>query len=317
MQKPLFLNELSFSCNENDSHHVCRDRLSSLIKLMAGLNREQATAINHMPEIWAYDLVTGYSLSSWVVDREVSGTEKSYLRDSLSRGRKLSPDDISEMTCKVGGQPATGFLYTHVENGIALSIPSDEKWDACKISADFEELDAVTGEIESFSRDLPHIAQDTHVELLKDIIFPPVCDSISNASDLILYLETVKDCIVVCESALKQISSLTDIKTIKGLVENLEGINAYVGKLGPTEQLDMGYIRRNLFYIRPDTQHVLAQHGEERTSRLPDGSSVIFSWHFDLPPASSRRGYIHWCPKSRKVYVGYVGKHLNTKKHKA
>lgn len=315
MQKSLFLNELSFSRNENNNRHACKESLSHLIKLTAALNKGQATAINHMPEIWVYDLVEGYSLSSWIGDTEVSGTEKSYLRDSLNRGRKLSPDKISELSCKVGDQSATGFLYTHVENGIALSILSDKKWDSSKISADFEELDTVSGEVESFSRDLPHIAQDTHVQFLKDIIFPPACNSITNAGDLIRYLEAVKDYIVVCDSALKQISTLTDIKTIKGLVEKLEGLNAYVGDLGPTGQLDMEYIRCNLFYMRPDTPNTLAQYGEERTFRLPDGSSVTFNWHFDLPPASSRRGYIHWCPKTRKVYVGYVGKHLNTKKY--
>jgi hypothetical protein len=316
VQKPLFLNELSFSCLASDNLHACRESMSNLIKLTASLNLGSAAALGHIPEIWTYDLAKGYNLSSWVVDNLVKLTERTYLRTLLDRGKKLSSTDIAEMTCNVGGRSSIGFLYTYIESGVALSILSAEEWDIIEVDASFEELDATSGEIKEYSRALPHISQLSHVDSLKDVIFPPVCEFVNNASDLLAYLDKINDNVIVCEDARAQIENMTDIKTIRDLAEKIDSMNAYINELG-VEPFDMSYLKQNLFYIRPDTPHTLTQYRDERTFRLPDQSYVTFSWHFDLPPAGSCRGYIHWCSKSRKVYVGYVGKHLNTKKHKA
>lgn len=39
----------------------------------------------------------------------------------------------------------------------------------------------------------------------------------------------------------------------------------------------------------------------------------VFSWHFNINPGAWR-GYIDWDNNEKKIWIGYVGRHLRTKK---
>lgn len=313
MYKPLFLNELSFSNGVGKDKYDCKKLISQLITLIAKLSGEQGAAVNHIPDIWVYKLVNDYTLSSWLSDRDTNPTERAYLRSFFDRGKKLSTSDNNEIECTLDGNQAIGLLHAYIENGLVLSALSDEKWQSSKVKACFSELEISSGNLKEYNHLLPHIAKNEHIDELKDIIFPQAHKSIKNAQDLLVYIDSLDQNIVFCSSAISQIKSLNDLKTIKDLAQKLDGINKYVERLDSTK-FNINDINEDYFYIRPDTTNTLGMYGTERTFSLPDGRNILFKWHFNLAPGSSLRGYIHWCSSSKKIYIGYIGKHLRTKK---
>jgi hypothetical protein len=111
--------------------------------------------------------------------------------------------------------------------------------------------------------------------------------------------------LIFCGDTQKQLEGFgIKDKELRTIFEKLNILDNY---LSTTEQLDFDNLN---FEISPESTSTMQQYGNLRKFKLPNGDTETFTLHIKL---SNLR--IHIFPTNKgKCYIGYIGKHLPTKK---
>lgn len=111
--------------------------------------------------------------------------------------------------------------------------------------------------------------------------------------------------LIFCGDTQKQLEDFgINDKELRTIFEKLNVLDNY---LANNEQLNFDNLN---FEISPESTSTMQQYGSLRQFRLPNGTTETFTLHIKL---SNLR--IHIFPNNKgKCYIGYIGKHLPTKK---
>lgn len=111
--------------------------------------------------------------------------------------------------------------------------------------------------------------------------------------------------LIFCGDTQKQLEGFgINDKELRTIFEKLNSLDSY---LSSNDQLNFDDLN---FQISPESSSTMQQYGNLRQFRLPNGTTEIFTLHIKLPNLR-----IHIFPNNKgKCFIGYIGKHLPTKK---
>jgi len=261
-------------------------------------------------------LATGYSMGDWMRDPEVDRelrrsllswfTKSPYWQDDYA----LEQSVVSRLFECNGREDAIGLGVAALLNGMAISFLSDDIWNRTNIEV------RVLAEI---------LAEDNEATTLDEIV---TVRHISNPNHLVAHQDWIEQSLAIlpadgrelwerrmewfpnlefCSFTQLQLDSL-EKRLLSPVTEHLASLQIYCENWisGP---FDEGQFPPNR--ISTESAMTLQQYGHLRTFPCSDGQERTFSWHLKLTPAAWR---IHFfpIPELKRMYIGYIGRHLKT-----
>lgn len=116
-----------------------------------------------------------------------------------------------------------------------------------------------------------------------------------------------------CEEFIRDITTIRDSSTLEDIIGRLINLNRFAEQWtsGGFQLEALRQYVGNEVSTESETVVNNPQLSNFRTFQLPSGEYVYFEYHIKL---GDTRIYIHCDAHAHRVYVGYVGKHLPTKK---
>ena len=195
---------------------------------------------------------------------------------------------------------------------IALSFQSKDYWNYSEIELLKIKLNN-DGNIEEEACTVKNAAQFPHWEKHFTAIEAERKDSCKKGGVLWEQKELEFENLIFCKSTEKQFKQLSiNSATFDKLWNNLKELNKFVCKCRNDDDLK---VKANLnFSNESKSVENNPKLRKYRDIRLPDGSKKFFGLHIKNFPAALR---LHFYPDyiNQKIFIGYFGKHLPTKKN--
>lgn len=317
MELEMVLNELSLQPLAR-SIPEARQRMSNFIETMtaatrAGTNRSLRTDENFNTGL---QLAPGYLLVNWLNDHEVDREAQRYFKSLTTRAPYLVGIDGHIVDDKIyhseffyNGTSATGLGIAYFLDALALSICSDACWNFSRLDLNYTYLDSEGEDIREESVTVTHASHKDHILEHITWIKERTNPDIQNGSDLWRHRESLFPNLQFCASVDEALQFLNSGADYLHLVRK---------KLSELEKACLQWQEREgSFDVQlkgsVDSEVALQKYAEERTFVCPDGQSRLFSLHIRV--TSSWRIYYYPLGSTKKVIVGYIGKHLSTKKY--
>lgn len=317
MPKGMVLNELSLQPMAQDRWHA-RARMEALVRtLRAAVGAGAERALRMVAPLDGVALALDYSVPQWRNDEAVERELRQYFRSLALRAPILADPDppatqeaAERSEFKYEGVVALGLGSAFLLPALALSLGSDERWKASRLSLGWERLDE-DGSLLSESVEARHASKPEHVsehsEWLVEIDLP-----IQSGLDLWQRREELFPALGFCSEVERQLGVIGRGPLIESLAKRLQQLDAFFRRWNGG-----AFDGRALpGKIHPESLVTLQRYPEDRSFRCPDGVVRLFSWHMRVPPGSWRL-YFHPDPGSRRAFIGYLGPHLQTVDHPA
>jgi hypothetical protein len=256
-------------------------------------------------------IANNYTLARWMKDPTVSrehvrlvqvwATKAPYLEDLIER---LPRDPLTDVLFR--GTHADALQCAYVMDGLSISISSDDPWNGPYIEL-VEQTISDDGNIVDRRVQVHHGSRPAHIAehetWIKTQRLPDVAngkDLWDRRADIFDYLDfsaSVSDSLIgLSENDPKlrlALSGLTDLETCCARWDEIKG----------------GFDSSQL-NASPESPATLRKFGEHREFTCPDGIKRQFSWHLKK---NTTRIYFMPIPETRRMTIGYIGKHLPTK----
>jgi hypothetical protein len=251
-----------------------------------------------------FPIANGYTVGRWLKLKR--GDEPRWRRILLLVDKRRDftlfdrHDADTEYTYE--GNSAVGLSVAHVEDGLAVSIHSHQKWDAPFIA--LEKTWATDSDVESRSLAVTHAARtfhlDSHIAWLKRWTADPV-----NGKELWARRAELFPSLDFCESVEEQLDALSGAEPrFKVALRGFAVLESYCSSW-TTAYFDI----HRLGNASGESLSTLNMYREERTFKCPDGQYRVFEWH--LKKGDTRIHFFDF-PSTRRILIGYIGNHLRT-----
>ncbi|GJD21948.1 hypothetical protein RIVM261_069040 [Rivularia sp. IAM M-261] len=316
MDLEMVLNELSLLTPAADIPSA-RRLMSELISTLrqattSGVNRVLRT----QNDINIIEIAPNYPIASWRNDNEVSREERSYFR-TLTAKAPVWVDAIEDIKNNFDlsdvyyqEMQAIGLGFALVSNCIAVSLLSNDCWDASYLQVKFSYMDE-DGDIISESVDIIHASRRQHIQNHINWIQERIRRAIYNGLELWDRREEFFPNLDFCDSVARQLQSILNGQLeLQAVVDTLFTIQECCS----TWQTGAFSLKNYSLDESGESESTLNQYARERTFTCPDGQRRLFERHVKLRFCNWR---IHFfAEKPGKVIIGYVGRHLPTVKYR-
>ncbi|MFB2835868.1 hypothetical protein [Floridanema evergladense] len=259
-------------------------------------------------EFYATVLASNYSISDWLIDKNVDREESRFILLSTKTPflADIQNADIedrnlrSEFSCE--GELVEGLGFAFLLEYLALSIRSEPKWDTSSLVIEvtwLEDDNNLSSEILTIvhASRLEHL--QSHITWIQNRLKTGVRDGLdlwNRRSDLFSSL-------TFCETVGKQVQSLSSgSPMLRQIVKRLFELENYC------KNWTSGSFNKDSLpcKVSPESDTRLQQFEQKLTFRCPDGERRIFSWHVRMTPGAWR---LHFSVESgpRKIIIGYIG----------
>lgn len=322
----LVVNELSFCrfrerdqpCAASDVWDACR-WMSVFVQTLAESKRVGLSlSIRVLEGFLCQELAPGYSVVHWRNDRQVNRDEQRLFRQFATRTPLL--DGVLERIvqrhtgceARFEGIDAKGLLAAFLLDDLAVSLASDEVWQASRLKASILELDE-DGGLRSTDEVILHAASPGHVREHAALFEARRRDLAETGRDVVERREALLPRLRFC-----------------GNVEDT------LIAMGPNDER-LAWVRRGLFELNdycsawtegefphgmlrgsPSIESESVDSNDElRRLRLfscADGEQRYFRWHLKNKSLNLR---LYYFPKDDEhiVLIGYIGPHLRTARY--
>ncbi|HEX5749473.1 MAG TPA: hypothetical protein VFZ09_24810 [Archangium sp.] len=306
MSRELFFNELSATPVAN--RHAAREMMKALVDTIQASWRAGGKNFRAERELGLLEISEGYSVRDWRNDDDVPRELRSAWRSIQTKSPLVRPDTAPEERsrllggeCTFEGTSAYGLAAAVQLGGLAISMPSHEKWQRALLKATLTELsedDVTPTEVE-----IRHAAVEAHVAAHREWLKPPLNEP-TDARDLWKRRAELYPALEFCahvENALEAFGSGTDLfKQVKARLRDLQDFfSAWDGKVFDPDKVP--------FKVTPDSPTQLREYPGERTFLCPDGVTRLFRWKTKLP--DGHRLYFDPQESTCKAIIGDVGPH--------
>ena len=314
MDLDMVFNELSVQSPASDIQ-TARQWMSDLLNtIIAATKRGVNRVLRTHRDFHATILAPGYPLAQWRNDRNVDREERRYFQILITKSPFLVDLHDSEIEEKLGlceftheGDEAEGLGYAYLLESLAVSVRSKEQWESSILGLEAKQLDD-DGSLTIEMVKVIHASQPNHVVEHEDWIQNRLQQGVRDGVDLWNRRHELFPSLIFCESVGKQILQLRSgnpmLQSTRKRLFELENYckSWHEGSFNPDSLPTK---------TSPESQSTLQQYGIERTFLCPDGHERIFSWHVRLTPGAWR---IHFDPEAetKKIIIGYIGRHLPT-----
>jgi hypothetical protein len=292
-----------------DARRVMSQFLGVLIAAVAvGFER----AIRASIDLGSHLLMDDYPVSRWRNDPEVDRDEKLFFRLLTSRypldqGDAYLHDCLLGCEYRYGERPCTGLGAADILGTVSASFALANDWDAERVIIQHLFLDEDTGDYKQESISVPHPSKAAHIRAQEKWVLDRRRGVLSGA-DLYDRRQDVLSRLIFCQESAGQLRSLSEgHPMLHPVAKKLFAFQDYAsswrsGAFDPSK-LPMK--------VTPEREATMAQFGETRIFKMPDGSFVSLPWHARL---TGRPWRVHfgWDNKARTIIIGYIGTHLPT-----
>lgn len=317
MELSVVFNELCLR-NPAPSREKAREWMSGFVEALTAANDAGLETLRIHADFKELFLSPDYPIVAWYNDELVPLETRDYLLTYATRHPIVRPHigDLSEehpvrkrsddgFTGGYNGAEALGLSFAYMLNAIAISILTEDVWD--KPDIEFDRMEEI-GEATTEDRvSVKHIARKDHVTTHQTWVGDYYRNLVQDGPTLILYGKFIYPNIVFCAKATPQVEALGANHYYFDMLRNeIENMQRYC-----SEWVDDFFDRRKLGgRTNPESEATLNQYGHQRRFLIPGKGFQIFTWHTRL----DRHWRIHFYPVAaeRKIYVGYVGDHLDT-----
>lgn len=287
-------------------------QFSQFLKICQELrHRNDDNEFYYTDELMIEKIANEYTVHDWLKDPKVPPEDKRFFRTLVDRGHRIETRDFleSELFLEMGeGVPvsASGALMAFEWDSYMVSLLSSEVWKKEWVEGKYISID-----VEDKSVKVRNCGTLDHVEQIVATKRKQALLIISSGDELWEKREQLYPHLIFCESVKRQLKEARvsiQIQTIMKKIQILEDYFAtYEGKFDKN-QVGFG-CRTESDSVKKDKELK-----EYRKFITPFGKEEYFYWHISFP--GNYPGRIHFMPDSEhKVgIIGYIGKHLPTKK---
>jgi hypothetical protein len=266
-------------------------------------------------DIHTFYVTQNYGINEWFSDHDVKHLYKQFFRIFCSK-KCLYPqlDDFnSEFTVTIDKIKYNGIgcIIAVETNNSMVSVLTNEYWKQRRINGQHIEIDEEAN-IAVSEKCITNVSKKSDLSIIESIIKKTAYDSISSGQDLWEQRETLFPNLIFCESVKAQLYNDPEKFHILQIIEKLQRIEEYFktynGIYNPKE---LGLNART----ESDTVKSYDILKIKRRFRKPNGEDDYFFDHIGFS-GKFTGGRIYFLPEdtSRKCYIGYIGRHLQTKK---
>jgi len=310
-------NELSvkLEINKITSSEVARKVMNDFIDFLRELKKIVKGVIT-FDAFYELKITTGYGINEWLKDPAVEQRRKQLFRTFLNASCKcVDKNDYLDGEFKVRineeKQNALGCQIAISRNEqTVISINTNHLWRVNQIEGEYSRLDD-TGQIIISEESMENLSKIEHLTKLATKIKEDRFNRITSGHDLWEEREKLFPDLVFCERVKDDLYTNPEKHHILPVMKRLERLQSYFSTYNGI------YMPEELgFDARTESETVRNSDLKRfRKFRMPDGSEAYFFDHISYT-GKFPDGRIHFRVEKGICYVGYIGRHLPTPKHK-
>jgi hypothetical protein len=319
MDLEMVLNELSFQAPAPDIP-TARKQMAILVNTIQAATKKGVKRILRTHQNFNdIDLAASYPLSRWRNDPEVEREIVSFLRTIALKHPYLASINDLQIIDKgylseffYNQEKAEGLGIAFLLQSLAISLPSDTRWNSHHLVLTYERVDD-NGELIVDEVEVNHASSREHVSQLakwfNERIHETTQTKVHNGSDLWMYRDELFPHLQFCASVESQLQKiLSGYAELHSIIKRLFEFEAYC-----KDWRDGSFDHQKLpSKITPESVTTLEMYKKEHTFRCPGGEYYLFSWHARLTPGAWR---IYFYPEetTRQIIIGHIGHKLANK----
>ena len=259
-------------------------------------------------------------ISHLLVNSYIGGVQKSFLLSFFTKNvTKIFPEnqlDEFKITINEKEYESSGCTYASRKefDKIVISFPTHDFWKHDRLAGIYSFYDENERK-QTLNVELIQISNSMQINCLVELDTTKKKQGISSGQDLWEHRQEFYPNLIFCENVKDQFYENPQKYHIERIMSCLDILhNYFTTKKGEYREQDLKDLGLN---VSPESDSVKNNlHLKNlRTFKLPDsGISVYFSEHIKFNSIFSTRIYILPKTGTNKCYIGYVGKHLPTKK---
>ncbi|WP_339782772.1 hypothetical protein NSQ38_15410 [Paenibacillus sp. FSL R7-0313] len=314
----IVINELSLSkVNNVQTPQEARTIINQWVNLLHGL-------ISHMgiksfivtEDFYSFSVTRDYGIQDWFKDSNVAKKDKDFMRVVLgNKCQRVHEENyiLSDFKVRVGEESIRGIgcLIAFELGGKNISLNTHSLWNHHKIKGEYMLLDLDTDDIQCTEEQIDNLFHSDQITLLQDEVLEDTFKYISSGQDLWEKRTVLFPHLEFCESVKYQLVEDSQNFHIKQILAKFRRMNMYFGNE------DTEYNPHILGMKARTESESVQQNPSLKQQRLfckPNGETAYFFDHISF--TGNYSGRIHFLPDkaNQKCYIGYVGKHLKTKR---
>lgn len=257
-----------------------------------------------------------YSINEWLSDSSVNRTYKQFfqlMRNKLWRYIDLGDYDDCEFAIIVNGKnhTAIGCTVACKNECPIISVETKEFWSSPEIEGEYSSLDE-EGNIHRTRQTVQNLTASTDISIIETKYRSLAYKRVSSGQDLWEMRAELYPNLIFCESVKDQLYKDPEKYHILKIMERLARLQVYFASYdGVYDPKVLGMNARS----ESDSVKTDLALKNMRKFRKPNGEEDYFFDHIGFTGKYSA-GRIHFLPQNdeRKCYIGYIGRHLETKK---
>ena len=306
----MVFNEISLK--QQDSKLPITEQFSGFLKICQELkHKNNDNDFYYSDELMTEKIVDEYTVHDWLKEQSVPQKDKQFFRTLIQRGHRIETGDLLESELLINlenevSASAKGALMAFEWDSYVVSFLSSELWKKEWMEGKYISIDAeeVVVKVRNCSI-LNHVDRIVANEKRQQSLV------ISSGIELWEKREQLYPHLIFCESVKKQLEEARVSIQIQTIMKRIQTLEDYFATYeGEFDKNKVG------FGCRTESESVKKDKelNEHRKFITPFGKEEYFYWHISFP--GNYPGRIHFLPDpEHKIgIVGYIGKHLPTKR---
>lgn len=266
--------------------------------------------------IYSYAISCNYTIQDWMKDPYVDNTYKQFLRSYIGRSTSIieQSDLNGEFYIKIKDSLylAIGCTFACEYENPVISLNTDIIWENKELFGEYTELNE-NAELVISEKYVENLNSKMLIEDIEKTHIEKLYTTITSGYDLWEQREQLFPNLIFCEDVKYQLYNDPERFHVLKIMEKLQHLQEYFAKIeGAYDPKKLG------FNARTESESVKsdAELRKYRLFRMPSGEERFFYDHIGFSGKFSG-GRIHFLPlaEEKKCYIGYIGRHLPTKKY--
>lgn len=295
------------------SEYQLKEQFSCFLKICQELrHKNNDNDFYYSDELLVEKIVGEYTVHDWLKDQSVPQKDKQFFRTLIQRGHRIQTEKLleSELIVEIeNGQSisAKGALMAYEWNSYIVSFLSSKLWKREWVAGRYISIDSKDEEIVR----VRNCGLSDHVDKIVESEKKRQLLIISSGIELWQRREQLYPHLIFCESVKNQLEEARVSIQIQTIMKRIQILEDYFATYeGEFDKSKVG------FGCRTESESVKndPELNNRRKFTTPFGNEEFFYWHISF--SGNYPGRIHFIPDpEHKVgIIGYIGKHLPTKR---
>lgn len=311
-------NELSITPFTN--RHEAKEGLKTFIQTCVKV-RELGFKTLHLHEnignLYDLQIAPDYKVSQWLQDSEIDKTLQDQFRSILTKSPLINDyypiakekNELSEFKIKLDDEVklAEGLGYACLLETLCVSFLSHDLWNSDEINNIEHWYLKDDGSEVTKTIAAKHGSRQTHLAKHKSWLENQKRERLQKSRDLWEKRKEFFPHLILCGEVEKQFSKLgINSKYLDEIIDKLKLLNEY-SQDWKEGSYSVQKVREYGLDVSGESDSTLRKYAKSRQFRLPNREKKLFEQHI-----KTHHLRFHFYPdnKDRKIYVGYIGKHL-------